>query len=184
MGFFDFEGLVGVAQTALAYAVLFCRKGKIAHPPIDVQDLLNPRVLLRAIREIAQVDGWLPVEHLPKSGYVSWLGIWQQGQGQPTIAIRSDVFSGLLQGAHLSNRVKHAQFALLAVVLHEVGHEVLRDPDKPRRFRTPTKGGLFADRESLKSEANAWLFSVFLCGLVFAEVVSAAPPDIIPEYLI
>jgi len=180
--FKNFETFEDSARTALAYAVLFTKKAKILVPPIEPRELLKVAILYRAISELAGIHGWLPMDVFPMEGYVSWLGKWLGEENPPSIAIKSNIFTNLLRGVYLH---KHAMFVLLAIILHEVGHEVTRDPKKH-----PTKLFLGKDLigpyrpESLKAEAEAWLFSFFLCGFIFAQIVSADRPDHVHEYLI
>ncbi len=170
-----------IAQGALARATLFSRRFAIEHPDSSLQDLLKLKVLRDAIEQFSNIHGWLPMDTFPLPGYVSWLGKWLGHDHPPSIAIKSSIFSDLLRA---SATPKHPVFVFLAIILHEVGHEVMRDPTIPRKFRTPIGNGFAADLESLKSEAEAWLFSFALCGLIFARVVSDDRPDTVHEYLV
>lgn len=150
-----------------------------SNPRIVPTDLLNLRGLFRALN-LAGIEGWIPVTKMPLQGYVSWLGMWKKNAKMPAIALDQSAYGGMIDGALGTRR---AQTVILAIMGHEAGHEVMRDPASKRHFVTDMGQWLAADPAELIDEAEAWLLAAFLMGFVFADLGSAKRPDETSSYL-
>jgi len=152
--------------------------------PFAPWDWLRPVRLRTSIARQASIDSWLPVSDqlLPIRGYVSWLAILKKG-AKPTIVIDKDIHAEILrEAANDDKRAKRAQAKFFAIIAHEVGHELMRDTKRPRKYVTQHGGIAFAGAENPFSEAEAWLFACFLRGFVLGAIAGAERPDRATDY--
>lgn len=140
--------------------------------PVDLLNLSNLRQLL----ELVGIDGWIPVESMPSKGYASWLGVWQKGDGRPSIAIDQSAYTEIVKGGVGSRRSKTVVFSI-------IGHEVMRDQSEPRRFVKDMGRWLAASQAELYDEAEAWIFAGFLRAFIFADIGSEKRPDETATYM-
>jgi len=164
-----------VPERALERVKFFLWKAR-AHG-LRPSDLHVTGHLFTAIRAGAQITGIMPVGKAVLLGYKSWLA---QSGGYPIIAVTAELYS---ETAKAPGGQARAQSLLLAITAHEAGHELMRPPEKPRKFVTKSASLILAEPETLESEEEAWLFAGFLRAFVLADVAGQRQPDTAPNYV-
>lgn len=154
-------------------AISFLRAAEVEG--ISPIDLLRIGKLLKAIHAATGIDGCMPMSRKTIFDYPSWLGQWRSGE-LPFMALDASLYTtARTQNSWQSN--DRAGSVLLAILGHEAGHEMMREGQK-RSFIIDMGTWLAAKRESLFSEAQAWLFAGMLRAFVFADIGSSKTPDL------
>ena len=176
------SGRGSAVERARQEAVRFLLRGLALAPPVHPTDLVLLAPLRRAMRCGANIEDWLLVSPRLIHGYCSWL---VKFHGAQFVAIDSGLYQDVFTLPHQAGKTR-AQSKFLAITAHEMGHELMRDPTKPRRFIAalhPLTAYQEAEWEPLESEAEAWLFAGFLRAFVCADVGGRARPDEVHRYV-
>jgi hypothetical protein len=149
--------------------------------------LLETATMAEAAKIIAGIDDTLSVLDELK-GYAGWLAklpketSWNlQGKNILVVAINQKyyktIYSNIAADPSLRQRIVAR---LLGVVFHEVGHVSLGHARDDKRFTTSVEGVSFHPDRSLVEEHDAWLYSCFVRGFVFADIGGMKAPDNVP----